>query len=102
MNIKKTYRICISQRAGKPGSLEQADCRVEQEDQGTEEADSPIDQSPGCHRVGHSARQRGRGRKGGRAVSDRGRMRKRGPSGGGTLRRKSPQQGPRASAESGG
>src|SRR6266850_615134 len=37
--------------------------------------------------------QRGRGRRGGRAVSERGRMRKRGPSGGGTLRRKSPQQG---------
>jgi len=38
-------------------------------------------------------RQRGRGRRGGRAVRERGRMRKRGPSGGGTLRRKSPQQG---------
>src|SRR6267142_543797 len=39
------------------------------------------------------ASQRGRGRSGGRAVSERGRMRKRGPSGGGTLRRKLPQQG---------
>src|SRR5229473_10464 len=37
--------------------------------------------------------QRGRGRRGGRAVRERGRMRKRGLRGGGTLRRKSPQQG---------
>src|SRR6266550_258680 len=37
-------------------------------------------------------RQRGRRRRGGRAVRERGRMRKRGPRGGGTLRRKSPQQ----------
>jgi hypothetical protein len=36
--------------------------------------------------------QRGRGRSGGRAVSERGRIRRR-PSGGGTLRKKSPQQG---------
>src|SRR6516164_3107824 len=40
---------------------------------------------------------RGRGRRGGRAVSGRGRKRRRGPSGGGTLRRKSPQQGQRPS-----
>jgi len=40
--------------------------------------------------------QRGRGRSGGRAVSERGRIRRR-PSGGGTLRRNSPQQGQRPS-----
>lgn len=45
--------------------------------------------------------QRGRGRRGGRAVSGRGRMRKRGFSGGGTLRRKSPQQGHRPSSAMG-
>lgn len=45
--------------------------------------------------------QRGRGRRGGRAVRDRGRMRKRGLSGGGTLRRKSPQQGQRPSSAMG-
>src|SRR2546421_4204489 len=41
--------------------------------------------------------QRGRGRRGGRAVRERGRMRNRGPRGGGTLRRNSPQQGQRPS-----
>jgi hypothetical protein len=45
--------------------------------------------------------QRGRGRRGGRAVSGRGRMRKRGLRGGGTLRRKSPQQGQRPSSAMG-
>lgn len=40
--------------------------------------------------------QRGRGRSG-RAASERGRKRRRGPSGGGTLRRKSPQEGHRPS-----
>ena len=47
------------------------------------------------------ARQRGRGRRGGRAPRLRGRMRKRGPSGGGTLRTKSPQHGQRPSLEMG-
>ena len=45
--------------------------------------------------------QRGRGRRGGRAVRGRGRMRKRGLRGGGTLRRKSPQQGQRPSSTMG-
>ena len=45
--------------------------------------------------------QRERGRRGGRAVSRRGRMRKCGPSGGGTLRRKSPQEGQRPSSPTG-
>ena len=48
-------------------------------------------------RVALPIRQRGLGRNGGRAVRERGRMRKRGPSGGGTLRRRSPQQGQRPS-----
>src|SRR6266849_994955 len=48
-----------------------------------------------------SFHQRGRGRRGGRAVRERGRMRKRGPSGGGTFRRKSPQQGQRPSVPRG-
>src|SRR5882724_7944083 len=43
--------------------------------------------------------QRGRGRRGGRAVSGRGRMRNRGPSGGGTLRSELPQQGQRPSSQ---
>ena len=50
-------------------------------------------------RANSGQNQRGRGRSG-RAVRDRGRMRKR-PSGGGTLRRKSPQQGHRPSMPSG-
>src|SRR6266849_2100064 len=49
----------------------------------------------------YCASQRGRGRRGGRAVRERGRMRKRGPRGGGTLRRKSPQQGQWPSPPSG-
>lgn len=44
--------------------------------------------------------QRGRGRSG-RAVNARGRMRKRGARGGGTVRRKSPQQGQRPSSPMG-
>jgi hypothetical protein len=42
-----------------------------------------------------------RGRSGGRPASKRGRRRKRGPSGGGTLRRKSPQEGQRPSLATG-
>ena len=85
-------------RRGRRGR--EGDWRVVRRDRGRETAEKFPSAVRRCE-SGAASCQRGRGRRGGRAVSGRGRMRKRGLSGGGTLRRKSPQQGQRPSSAMG-